>query len=65
MEKLVSNDTSDEGSAANRSFEGAPDEIINEVYKQDMILCSRCSSLLSYRSMIIEEQENCGVFSRL
>ena len=55
----------DEGSAANRSFEGGPDDMINEVYKQDMVLCARCSSLLSYRSMLVEEQESCGVFSRL
>lgn len=65
MEKRTSYEASDEGSAANRSFEGAPDDMINEVYKQDMVLCARCNSLLSYRSMLDEEQDRCGIFSRL
>ncbi len=65
MEKPTSNEASDEGSAANRSFEGAPEDVINEVYKQDMVLCSRCNSLLSYRTMVVEQKDSCGVFSRL
>lgn len=48
-----------QSSAVNKTMENIRPMQIKDVYKQPMLLCSLCESLIAYKSFILETYKNC------
>ena len=53
-------------SAVNGSFDSEKNKMeIQEIYKQPLVLCSTCGTLISYKTSLEENYDGAGLFSSL